>query len=85
MGKLGISDGILNVKINGPGSDNFLPLNLEIEYIKVIGCVLEQTQGVLWIAVLRFTERLKNDPPPVPRNKKTPQNTDSTTFKHFLN
>lgn len=47
MGKLGISDGILNVKINGPGTCNFLPLNLEIEYIKVIGCVLEQTQGVL--------------------------------------
>ena len=39
MGKLGISDGILNVKINGPRNGYFLPLNLEIEYIKVIGCV----------------------------------------------
>lgn len=38
MGKLRISDGVLNVKINGPETSIFCPLLeiLEIEYVKVV-------------------------------------------------
>lgn len=57
MGKLGISDGILNVKINGPESGNFFfptLVFLEIGYVKVIiGYASEGSGEVSRCVVLR--------------------------------
>lgn len=55
MGKLGISDGILNVKINGPERGIFFPLLfLEIEYVKVmIGYASGGSDEVCRCVVLR--------------------------------